>query len=63
MQRFAIGTWEGRNLDQLIGCPATYLGHVKVTDTYWYLTGIPELLGIAAVRFERFARADSGGGS
>jgi len=44
-----------------MGCLATYLGHVKVTDTYWYLTGIPELLGIAARRFERFAGADSRG--
>lgn len=31
---------------------STYLGHVKVSDTYWYLTGIPELLEIASMRFE-----------
>jgi hypothetical protein len=34
---------------------STYLGHVKVSDTYWYLTGIPELMAITAARFERFA--------
>lgn len=32
---------------------ATYLGHCKVSDTYWYLTGIPELMAIAAARLER----------
>ena len=32
---------------------STFLGHVKVSDTYWYLTAVPELLQLAA------ARADS----
>jgi len=31
---------------------STYLGHVKVTDTYWYLTAVPELMAIASARFE-----------
>jgi len=35
---------------------STYLGHVKVTDTYWYLSGFPELLDFVGQRFERFAR-------
>jgi len=35
---------------------ATYLGHVKVTDTYWYLSAVPELMEVAGRRFERFAR-------
>ena len=39
---------------------ATYLGHAKVSDTYWYLTGIPELLDLAAGRFERFITLDLG---
>jgi hypothetical protein len=34
---------------------STYVGHMQVTDTYWYLTGIPELMTIAAQRFERSA--------
>jgi integrase/recombinase XerD len=33
----------------------------KVSDTYWYLTGVPELMAIAAKRFERFAQDDQGG--
>lgn len=38
---------------------SVYLGHLKPENTYWYLSAIPELLGIAAQRFERFA----GGGA
>jgi hypothetical protein len=30
------------------------MGHRKATDTYWYITGIPELMQIAAARFETF---------
>ncbi len=29
-----------------------YLGHSKIRDTFWYLTGIPELLRRAAATFE-----------
>jgi integrase/recombinase XerD len=50
------------HLSGLIGSPdpqrrlpilSTYLGHAHVTDTYWYLTGIPELLGAAGKRLEK----------
>ena len=59
--RFAIGTllrWyrEGQNIEQQIPRLATYLGHVRVSDTYWYLTATPELLQAAARRLERTAR-------
>jgi integrase len=35
---------------------STWLGHVSPADTYWYLTGTPELLALAAARLE-----DNGG--
>jgi len=38
-----------------IAALSTYLGHAKVSDTYWYLTGVPELMAITGARFERFA--------
>ena len=38
----------------------TYLGHAKITDTYWYLTGVPELMDIVGAKFERFALAGGG---
>lgn len=45
---------DGRDLDHVISNLSTYLGHVKITDTYWYLTGVPELMQLAVQRFERF---------
>jgi hypothetical protein len=33
---------------------STYLGHAKVTDTYWYLSAVPELMALTAERFEKF---------
>jgi len=47
---------EGINVDRKIAHLATYLGHVEVRDTYWYLTAVPELSAIAAERFERFVQ-------
>jgi len=32
---------------------SAYLGHVNVTDTYWYLSAWPELMGHAMSRLER----------
>jgi hypothetical protein len=29
---------------------ATYLGHVDVSHTYWYLEAVPELLQLASER-------------
>jgi integrase len=51
---------EGADLDHAVIALSTYLGHAKVSDTYWYITGIPELLGLAAGRFERFTSSDTG---
>ncbi len=39
---------------------ATYLGHAKVSDTYWYLTGTPVLMALAAQRFEVFGESVGG---
>lgn len=43
----------GVDVDHDILALSTYVGHVKPTDTYWYVTGTPELMAIAAKRFER----------
>ena len=50
-------TWheQGIDVNHAIAALSTYLGHGKVTDTYWYLTGTPQLMGTAGARFERFA--------
>ncbi len=44
---------EGLDIDRHILALSTFLGHAKVTDTYWYVTATPELLAMAAQRFER----------
>ena len=47
----------GTRLDHAISALSVYLGHAKVTDTYWYLTATPDLMAMAADRFESFAQA------
>jgi integrase len=32
----------------------TYLGHAKISDTYWYLSGFPELMDLVGRRFDQF---------
>ena len=46
---------QGINLDKEILALSTYVGHAEVTYTYWYITGVPELMAIATRRFEKFA--------
>ncbi|MGH8229041.1 MAG: tyrosine-type recombinase/integrase [Steroidobacteraceae bacterium] len=43
---------ESIDIDQAMLALSTYLGHAMVTNTYWYLSGVPELLGLAGQRFE-----------
>jgi len=50
----------GADIDNAMAALSTYVGHAKVSDTYWYLTGVPELMAVAGDRFEVFA-AGSGG--
>jgi integrase len=35
---------------------STYVGHSEVESTYWYVTGIPELMAIAAERFHTYSK-------
>jgi len=57
--RFAIETlvqWyrSGQDVERRLPILSTYLGHVHVADTYWYLTACPELMGLAVKRFEDY---------
>jgi len=51
---------QGVDIDRKILALTTYLGHVKVTDTYWYLSAVPELFAIVGDRFEKFVHNQSG---
>jgi len=55
---FAVKTiikWyqEEVNVESHIPILSTYLGHTKPSDTYWYLSSVPELIGLAAARLEK----------
>ncbi len=41
---------EGRDVERELPRLATYLGHVHVADTYWYIEAVPELLRLATER-------------
>jgi integrase/recombinase XerC len=45
---------EDQSIDHALFWLCTYLGHAKISDTYWYLTGVPELMDSIGTRFERF---------
>jgi len=50
----------GADIDNTMLALSTYVGHAKVSDTYWYLTAVPDLMAVAAKHFELFAAADTG---
>jgi integrase/recombinase XerD len=56
--RFAVQTlvrWyrQGKDVERHLPILSTYLGHVRVSDTYWYITSTPELRGVAGQRMEK----------
>jgi integrase len=56
--RFAVQTllrWYRTDIDVERHLPelSTYLGHVHVADTYWYISAVPELLHLATLRLEQ----------
>jgi len=42
----------GLDVERQVPVLSTYLGHVAPSSTYWYLSAVPELLGVAARRLE-----------
>ena len=51
-RRLMLWQASGANLGNSMMALSTYVGHVSVTDTYWYLQAVPELMAIAGDRFE-----------
>lgn len=56
--RFAVQTllqWHrnGEDVRRRLPVLSTYLGHAHVTDTYWYVTGTPELMAAVGERLEK----------
>ena len=50
MRRLVLWHEQGEDINQRMLALSTYLGHVKVSSTYWYLTGVPELMGLLGQR-------------
>jgi integrase len=44
---------DGTDINQALPALSTYLGHANVTNTYWYLSAVPDLMSLASARFER----------
>lgn len=54
VRRVLLWHAQGVDIDQAMLALSTYVGHTTVTNTYWYLTGVPELMALAADQFESF---------
>jgi len=45
---------DGTDIDVAMLGLSTYVGHSMVSNTYWYLSAVPELMDLAATRFELY---------
>jgi len=61
VRRVMLWHEQGTDVDQAMLALSTYLGHAKISNTYWYLTGVPELMALAGKKFEHFAEAPGAG--
>ena len=59
-RRIQLWHEHGADIDNAMAALSTYVGHAKISDTYWYLTGVPELMAVAGKRFELFASTVGG---
>ena len=55
VRRMMLWHADGTDIDQMMLALSTYMGHAEIFYTYWYLTAVPELMALAAGKFECFA--------
>jgi integrase len=58
VRRVLLWQAQGTDIDQAMLALSTYMGHAKISHTYWYLTAVPELMGVAAGKFEQYAQPE-----
>ena len=46
---------QDNQIDHVADAISTYVGHAKVSDTYWYISATPELMSSASERFSHFS--------
>ena len=61
VRRVMLWHAQGIDVDEAMLSLSTYLGHAKISKTYWYLTGVPELMALAGTKFEQYAQAAEAG--
>ncbi|MEH6952882.1 tyrosine-type recombinase/integrase (plasmid) [Nitrobacter sp. NHB1] len=54
-RRLMLWQENGADINNAMMALSTYVGHVSIGDTYWYLQAVPELMAIASTRFEEQA--------
>ena len=54
VRRIQLWHEAGASIEHAMFWLCTYLGHANISDTYWYLTGTPELMESVGMRFEHF---------
>lgn len=59
VQRLTIWYQEGRDVRALAPQLSVYLGHKHLSDSYWYLSAMPDLLNAAADRFLGYVSEES----
>ena len=51
--RCVIGWYrDGLDIERCLPLLSTFLGHIAPSTTYWYLTGVPELLEVITERID-----------
>ena len=48
VRRILLWQQQGVDVDTAMLALSTYVGHAMVTNTYWYLQAVPELMAVAA---------------
>lgn len=56
VRRILLWHAEDIDIDQKMLSLATYVGHSNVTNTYWYLSCVPELMALAGNKLELFIK-------
>lgn len=58
VQRLTTWYQEGRDVQSLAPHLSVYLGHVRLSASYWYLSALPDLLNAAADRFHVYTKKE-----
>jgi len=62
VQRLTLWYKQGIDVSALAPRLSIYLGHGRLSDSYWYLSAMPELLSAASDRFYLYAAKEGENG-